>query len=154
VLDRDEIAFRAVPAQSGSSRELFRWKMPQAGLSYDVAPQGERMLVYWPGPSPAGHAGKAFVVELPSGGNRRELPFSSPANVVWWRWLPDGKGWLLVRIMVPHITEVLRVDASGASSVLWKSTSQRLGEPTLSSDGRRVAFVSFSTESNAWVLRF
>jgi Tol biopolymer transport system component len=154
----DETIFRAVTPELGKSRELFRWKDLSGQLNFEVAPQGDRMLVCQAEQPKAAEsdAGKVFLVDLPSGGNRRNLPFGCPANITWWSWLPSSKGWLLARITRSGTggSELLRVDETGASTVLWSSKSQRLGEPVISPDGRHIAFASYGSERNVWALHF
>ncbi|HWC17303.1 MAG TPA: hypothetical protein VG498_09815, partial [Terriglobales bacterium] len=147
---RDEFIFRAVPPDSNASHELFRWPDKTEGVDFEVSPQGDKMLVCESKRSIDDQSGKVYLVDLPGGANRRELPFGCPGNVVSWRWLPDGKGWLVSRI---NHGDVIRVDISGATTTVWKST-ERIGDPEISPDGHQVAFTRYSQEMNAWMLRF
>jgi len=62
-------------------------------------------------------------------------------------WSADGRGWIVTRGVGERGGEVLYVDRQGHSKVLWTSTFQRLVRPTVSPDGRRIAFRSAMLES-------
>jgi DNA-binding winged helix-turn-helix (wHTH) protein/Tol biopolymer transport system component len=152
VLQRDyQLALRDINTETGTSREAFRWGPGTTGASYDVAPDGDRVYV-WENPTARGSSGKMWSAAL-DGSDKRELPIDCADKVSWWSALPEG-GWLLAHPTGPRGSELLRVATSGACKVIWKSDTQRLGEPEISRDGRQVAFAVFSSERNAWALHF
>jgi hypothetical protein len=145
----DETHVRAISPDSATARELFHFSTTGTYLNFDLAPQGDKMLVCESVQSHDDNSGKVFVLDLPSGARARDLPFGCPQDVVDWRWLPDGKGWLVARL---NHNDVLRIDPSGTSTVV--SQGIPMMEPLLSPDGRQVAFSRSNTEMNAWMLSF
>jgi DNA-binding winged helix-turn-helix (wHTH) protein/Tol biopolymer transport system component len=152
VLQRDyQLAFRGIDTDSGTSRELFRWTPGKAGASYDVAPTGDRIFL-WENPAARGDRGKMWSANM-DGGGKRELPIACADKVSGWSALPDG-GWLLAHPTAPRGSEIVRVNSAGACKTIWRSDSERLGEPEISRDGRRIAVAVFSSDRNAWALHF
>lgn len=152
-----QAVFSAISPDSGASRELFR-RAAGPGLNFAVSPEGDRILVCEAPPAtPAtsGNTGRVFTLDLPDGGNLRELPFPFNPNTMAWTWLLNGEGLLLTRVNLPGRggTELLRIDGSGKAKVLWSSPS-RLGEPLVSPDGHQIAFAQSQGERTVWLLRF
>jgi Tol biopolymer transport system component len=83
----------------------------------------------------------------------RTLRADSLAGAEFVAWRRDGRGWIVTRSIGRLGSEVLYVDGSGGTKMLWKSAVQQLSMPMVSPDGTRIAFGSYITESSVWRLQ-
>lgn len=67
-------------------------------------------------------------------------------------WRGDGRGWIVAIAAGAAGGEVLSVDISGSSTVIWQSPARRLWNPTVSPNGRSIVFSSLAVENDAWAL--
>ena len=67
-------------------------------------------------------------------------------------WTADTRGWIVARFL-DQGGDVFYVDRDGSSKLLWTSTFQRLTRPTVSPDGRHIAFTSGTMDTSVWMMR-
>ena len=122
---------------------------PQADLSqvsdWDVSPDGKTIAIVH------GSESKGVVRLLSTAdGSVKEVAVPGWAGFDIVAWSADGET-LYVASDVAKRSAVLRVDLTGAASVLWQTESEGLETIAPSPDGKYVAFSVTSTgESNAW----
>jgi Tol biopolymer transport system component len=124
--------------------------MPQTPneQAWDLSPDGTKVVTL----DPSRAAFRLWVVNLRSGTRYASMPQEFP-GALGVAWAGDGHGWIVTRSVGPYGSEVLHIDVNHQSRVLWKSDLQALNRPTISPDGRRIAFSSFTTRSTVWALR-
>jgi hypothetical protein len=66
-------------------------------------------------------------------------------------WTADGKA-LFVSVRMPKGTTLLRVNLQGQALVLWKPERDRATYAAPSPDGRHVALLGWTLNSNIWMM--
>ena len=145
--DQKQVVFTAFDPVKGRGREVTRIAtQPGFGYNWDLSPDGSLIAMLFP-------AGENRIRLLPlSGGEPRNLVikglygFSSGPD-----WAPDGEGFY-VGSWSPRSVTLLYIDLNGHASALWeqKGSFQTWGVP--SPDGRHLAIMGYTVQSNVWML--
>ena len=145
--DQKQLVFTAFDPIKGRGREVTRIAtQPGFGYNFDLSPDGSLIALSFP-------AGENRIRLLPlAGGEPRDLVikglygFSSGPD-----WAPDGEGFY-VGSSSPRSGTLLYIDLNGHASALWeqKGSFQTWGVP--SPDGRHLAIMGYTVDSNVWML--
>jgi len=146
--DRKQLIFSAFePSQEPRRRELTRVRNPVSG--WDLSPDGSRLAFT----QYDDREGRIQILPL-AGGEVREV------NVRGWHgltnpfWAADGRG-LFVSAGAGLGATLLYVDLEGRGQVIWRqrfSVINYSARGIPSPDGRYLAVLAFSTDSNVWSL--
>jgi hypothetical protein len=131
---------------SGHGRELARIGLNGRDYGWNVSADGGRVAVV--------NGGRTIqLVNLNNGGVRKiKIDASVYAQGVAW----DASGHqlylsgMLLHSGGGHV--LYRVDLSGNTQLLWRTTDRWFGEPVPSPDGTRLALAARTVEANAWML--
>jgi hypothetical protein len=134
-------AFDPVQGKPGSR---FALPAPRSEDGWDLSPNGTEVVSL-------GATSRPVLMDLGSqkAVALRPETWTAAQSVAW---SADGKGWIVTRPSGIAGSEVLYVDRSGPSRVLWTSDIQRLSQPIVSADGH-IAFSSFRAFGTVWMLR-
>lgn len=130
--------------RDGTSRQPAELPAAPSVTSWDLSPDGTEIVSIETRPAES----RLVVLNLETRGVS-----SVAVSADFAAWTADATGWIVTRAVSPRGSEVIFVDRRGESKVLWTSTFQRLSKPTISSDGRRIAFGSALADSNVWMVR-
>jgi Tol biopolymer transport system component len=83
-------------------------------------------------------------------GSARSISLGDSANLSGITWSADGRSWFITSSSVRGAA-LLRVRVNGETSELWKTTNT-VGSPVASPDGRNLAFTVSTHNSNAWMI--
>ena len=145
--DHKQLVFTAFDPVKGRGREVAR-------IATD--PREE----YWWSLSPDG---SQIAMQFPNGQNRiRLLPLAggAPHDLVaerwsgfWYspRWSPDGRSFY-VASSSPTGMMLLHMDRNGHASALWEQKGRFLTWGLPSPDGRRLAILASTVDSNVWMI--
>jgi len=148
-LDHKQLIFSAFDPSQERRRELTRVnvKQPVARYGWDLSPDGSHLAF--------AQLREDRIQILPlAGGEVREV------NVGGWHglsnlfWAADGRG-LFVSASAGLGTTLLYVDLEGRGQVIWRQRFSIINYPARgipSPDGRYLAMLAFSTDSNVWML--
>ena len=138
------VIFQLDPLQ-GKGRELFR--IPVAQADADISPDATRFAYLVPG----GKANRIAFVNA-SGQLEREVEVEGWAGVNAMDWSADGKG-LFVGVFNPATgATLLYVDLAGKATSLWNQPGSFRTWGIPSPDGRYLAMLTGTTDSNAWIV--
>jgi serine/threonine protein kinase/Tol biopolymer transport system component len=148
--DQKQLIFSAFDPAHGRGRELTRinLRQPSSYCDWDLSRDGSRLA----STQFDDREGRIEILPL-AGGETREV------NVKGWNglwaigWAPDSKG-LFVSRYPSSGTMLLYVNLEGRASVLWeqKLTGRYWTWGTPSPNGRYVALLGWSEDSNVWML--
>ena len=144
--DQRHLVFTAFDPVKGRGREVTRIAT-HSGLEYnwDLSPDGSQSATQFP-------AGENHIRLLPLGGGApRDLVVKGWYGFGRVHWALDGKG-LYVAGSSPRGATLLYIDLKGQASPVWeqKGGVETGGVP--SPDGRHLAILGFTVDSNVWVL--
>ena len=111
---------------------------------FDLSPDASRLAVE--------KAGEAHIRILPlDGGAPRDVTAKGWATLNSLDWATDGKGFF-ASSQSPQGVTLLHIDLEGSAQVLWtqKGGFQTWGIP--SPDGKSLAILGATTESNVWMI--
>ncbi len=148
--DRKQLIFSAFDPVHERGRELTRINLnqPLSNYSWDLSCDGSRLAFT----QLDGREGRIEILPL-AGGETREVIVKG-WNLLWAiDWASDGKGLFVSRFAISG-TMLLYVDLEGRASVLWeqKLTGGDLMWGTPSPNGRYLALVGYTDDSNVWML--
>ena len=148
--DRKQLIFSAFDPSQEGRRELTRvnLKQPVTGYGWDLSLDGSHLAFA----QSDERAGRIQILPL-AGGETRQVIVKG-WNLLWAiDWASDGKG-LFVSGRPTSGNMLLYVDLEGRASVLWeqKLPGRRMTWSTPSPDGRYLALVGYTTDSNVWML--
>ena len=149
--DKSELVVAAFDPLSGPGKELVRIPL-EAGSSADIG------FDYWWQLSPDGsligivkqHGPEIRLVPL-HGGQTRTITIKGYPDLYDFSWAMDSRG-LFVSTVGPGGPSLLRVDLNGAAQPLWHQSQPNYAWGYPSPDGRHLAILLSSTESNVWVI--
>jgi Tol biopolymer transport system component len=150
VKGHQEFVYYALDPVKGKGRELGRtpW-LPHLLGDWDVSPDGSTVAL--PYHDPANR--KVRLASLRTGSERpqeREIAVDVPAALYGLTWAADGKGWYMAVQTSVGSSLLFYVSLSGTSRLLRQTSGGTWGVP--SPDGRKLAFVDHTTDSNVWLL--
>jgi Tol biopolymer transport system component len=144
--DKKQLAFIAFDPLQGRGREVARIAIDGLEHNWALSPDGSRIAV------------------APSGGNRIRVMSlgGGPARDVVSRewssfdkgpdWAADGKGFYLSSTS-PTSTTLLYMDLEGHATALWEQKTGGRGTWGVPSpDGRQLAILGYTMDSNVWML--
>lgn len=143
-----KFVFTAFDPVEGRGRELNRIPIepPYSDYSWSLSPDGSRIALT----TFDEHAGRIHILALGSG-DAHDLNIIGWARLNSMDWSADGKG-LFVSSQSLGGATLLYVDLEGRAHALWqlKGILQTRGVP--SPDGRHLAVLGGTTESNVWMM--
>jgi len=148
--DDRQLIFSAFDPVHGRGRELTRinLRQPSSYCDWDLSRDGSCLAFT----QFDDHEGRIEILPL-AGGETREVNVKSWNGLWAIDWAPDGKG-LFVSRKPTSGNMLLYVDLEGRASVLWeqKVPGRWLTWGVPSPDGRLLALVGFTADSNVWML--
>jgi Tol biopolymer transport system component len=145
--DQTQLIFTAFDPVKGRGREMVRVSIkPGFRYNWDLSPDGSQIAILFP-------AGENRIRLLSlTGGSPRDLVVNG-----WYGfdsgpdWSPGGKGFFISSLS-PIGATLLHIDLNGAASALWeqKGGLHIWGVPSL--DGRHLAMLGYTMDSNVWLL--
>jgi Tol biopolymer transport system component len=145
--DQEQLIFTAFDPVKGRGREMVRVATkPGFGYNWDLSPDGSQLAISFP-------AGENRIRMLAlAGGAPRDLVvngwygFNSGPD-----WSPDGKGFY-VSSLSPRGATLLYIDLNGHASALWEQKGGLRTWGVSSLDGRHLAMLGYTMDSNIWML--
>jgi len=154
-IDAGQQRFFTFDPESGSRMELADAKMKMddgPGHNWDLSPDGKYLVMLkWIGPS------KEFglrIFDLATGGER-SIPAKGPTEGVGTNWAADSKSvWIggFIRNGPWGYSGVSNVDLNGRVRTLLEEPNLSIWAAIPSPDGRHLALVGHTEDSNAWLL--
>jgi VCBS repeat-containing protein len=141
--DHGRLMFSAFDAREGRKEEVAQFAIdPNGQYSWDVSPDGATIAIL------KSSQAKISLLSLNSGSSK-EITVNGADNADSVVWTQSGKG-LLVSSRIPGASVLLHVDLAGNSRQLWKKDGGigTFGIP--SPDGRHLAMLSWTLNSNIW----
>ena len=113
---------------------------------WDLSPDGSQIAIAYPEGE-----NRIRLLPLKGGGAPRELVMNGWSGFHTADWSQNGKG-IYVSSSSPKGATLLYVDLEGHANAVWeqKGGLMTLGVP--SPDGRHLAILGFTLESNAWMI--
>jgi serine/threonine protein kinase/Tol biopolymer transport system component len=143
--DRKQLIFTAFDVIKGRGRELAKAAVePYRDYAWSLSPDGTRIALL------TVSLGK---IDLFSFGNAspREISVKGWSNLDSVSWTADGKA-LFTSVRMLKGTTLLRVNLQGQALVLWKPEGDRATYAVPSPDGRHVALLGWTLNSNIWMM--
>jgi serine/threonine protein kinase/Tol biopolymer transport system component len=144
--DGSQLVFTAFDPVKGRGREVERITNDGQAENWDLSPDSSQLAMLFP---PGGNR----IRLLPLGGG-------APRDLVvtgWYGfnsgpdWSPDGKG-LYVGSSSPRGATLIYIDLSGHASAVWEQKGSFETWAAPSPDGRHLAILGYTVDSNAWLL--
>jgi serine/threonine protein kinase/Tol biopolymer transport system component len=151
--DHKQLIFSAFePSQEARRRELTRvnLKQPALGYSWDLSLDGSHLALA----QDDLHEGRIQILPLP-GGEVREVNVRAWNGLWCLFWAADARGLFVSANATGPRNTLLYVDLEGRSQVLWQQwfpLAAPNGTGIPSPDGRYLAVLADSTDSNVWLL--
>jgi Tol biopolymer transport system component len=146
-LDRKQLTFVSFDPVQGRGRELMKIETDPAGMyNFDLSPDGTRLAIE----KTLEREGHVRILSL-SGSVVRDVTVKGWGALNSLDWAADGKG-VFASSQSAQVATLLHIDLDGNIQVLWtqKGGIQAWGAP--SPDGRRLAILGSSIESNVWMI--
>ena len=145
--DGTQLIVSVFDPMKGRGPELFRFALEANDDTwwFNLSPDGTRSAVTRTA------AGPINVLSM-DGTILQQVQVKGWSNLLALVWAADGKG-LFVTAGIPGRRAILHVDLQGNTHLLWENTgasNETLAEP--SPDGRHLAFQSWSTNGNMWMI--
>ena len=145
--DQKQIVFRAVNAEKGMGPELIRIPTrPGCTYSAGLSPDARRIGIVEFSP----REGRVRVFSL-RGGPEHDFVVKGYAGINSLDWAPDGK-WLYLSSRSPTSTTLIRVDMEGNAQPLWNQKGSWQSWAIPSRDGRHLAIMGTTVNSNVWMI--
>jgi hypothetical protein len=142
----EEEAFYALDPMTGKGRELFRISKGMGGA--DISPVGQH-IAYTPEAPSHNQIDMVSINGVPE----RKITVKSMNNIVALDWAADGKGFYVGNFLPGgEGSELSYVDFDGASTELWRQTWGRGIWGVPSPDGKYLAILGSTMDSNVWLL--
>jgi Tol biopolymer transport system component len=141
-----KLVFSAFDPVQGRRAQIFSLATdPAASPAWDLSPDGSTVAVV----SLDEVKDRIRMVHVQTG-STRSISVGDTANLSGITWSADGRSWFITSSSVRGAA-LLRVGANGETSDLWKTTNT-VGSPVASPDGRNLAFTVSTHNSNAWMI--
>ncbi len=146
--DRKQLVLAAFDPAKGRGRELVRItpRLQPESVSWDLSPDGSR-IAYTESDD---QEGRIHFVSL-AGGALPNLVVRSCYGFSALAWAADSKG-LFVTSTGVNATRIFYVDLQGHAYPLWEHQGSWISCPVPSPDGRHLAILGPTGDSNAWML--
>ncbi len=140
--DRHERIVYEVDPEKGRGKELFRH--PRSDTDTALSPDGKRLA--WV------HDLNVIRVAGRDGSTKADIAVKGARFVTSLKWTSNGLGFYAGGTFVSTGAALLHVDMKGNTRVLWEQNGshQTLGIP--SSDGKQLAILGATTDSNVWLM--
>jgi hypothetical protein len=144
--DQSQLIFTAFDPVKGRGPEMLRVATkPGFRYNWDVSPDGSQVAISFP-------AGENRIRVFPLAGAPRDVVVNG-----WYGfdsgpdWSSDGKGFYVSSLSPTGVT-LLYINLNGEAVALWeqKGGLHAWGLPSL--DGRRLAILGYTMDSNIWLL--
>jgi Tol biopolymer transport system component len=144
--DQKELVVTAFDPLKGRGREVARIAThPGFWYGWNLSPDGSEIAVLFP-------AGQNRIRLLPlRGGQARDLVIKGWYGFNSVDWAVDSKG-LYVSSWSPSSATLLYIDLKGHVSPVWEQRGGLWSWGVPSPDGRRLAILGFTLDSNVWML--
>jgi VCBS repeat-containing protein len=141
--DHSRLIFSAFDARKGRKGEVAQFAIdPNGQYAWDVSPDGATIAILKTSEA------KISLLSLNSGGSK-EIRVNGADNADSVVWAQSGKG-LLVSSRIPRSSVLLHVDLAGNSRLLWKKDGGIGTFGIQSPDGRHLAMLGWTLNSNIW----
>ena len=145
--DGDQVNFYALNPLGGRGKLVVSMKLAKPEyLTWSLSPDGSRIAM-----TSDQIRGKMRILDVPSG-NSRDLDLPAAWNLWSYSWEADGKSLVLAAQTTQYFLARLALDGK-TQVLLSKNMNNWVGDPFASPDGRHLAFVQNTWESNAWMLQ-
>ena len=146
--DRKQLVLAAFDPAKGRGRELVRItaRLQPEMVSWDLSPDGSRIAYA----ESDDQEGRIHFVSL-AGGAIPDLVVRSCYGFSALAWAADSEG-LFVTSTGVNATRILYVDLQGHAYPLWEHQGSWISCPVPSPDGRHLAILGPTGDSNAWML--
>ena len=118
---------------------------PDASVAWDLSRDGSTVAIV----GVDENKDRIRLVDIQTG-SARSISVGDSANLSDISWSADGRSWFITSSSVRGAA-LLRVGVNGEVSELWKTTNI-VGSPVPSPDGRNLAFTVSTHNSNAWMI--
>jgi Tol biopolymer transport system component len=143
--DRKQLVFTTFDPVKGRGHEVIRVATEARAFDHwDLSPDGSQIALLWR------RENRVRLLPL-AGGKPRDLVVSGWLGLNSLDWSPDGKG-LYVSSRSPRGATLLYIDLNGRASPIWEQKGSYVvwGDP--SPDGRHLAILGWTRDSNVWML--
>lgn len=128
--------------KQGKGREIYRDPDGSFGTP-DVSPDGRWLA--------AVSRSKIIIRSFATGAIAREIPVRGVTQLATLDYAPDGKGFYAGEFL-PHESRQFYVDLAGRATLLWRQPGKSLIWSIPSPDGRKVAMLLYTTDSNVYMV--
>jgi serine/threonine protein kinase len=143
--EQDQLIFYALDPLQGQGKEVIRTKWGQTSdLSWSISPDGSRIAIA----SRAQLREQVRILDLRNG-TERNLRLPQGWSIYGLCWAADGKAVFASVASTGFL--IARIDLDGKTHVLLERENG-CGAPSLSPDGRHLAYFQGTFESNVWLL--
>jgi Tol biopolymer transport system component len=143
--DRKQLVFTAFDPLKGEGRELKKLTTDAAAdYRWDLSPDGTRIAIL------KNRENRMQILSL-NGGLPKQISLKGWNILTRVFWTADGKG-LFVGSLNQRGSVLLSVDLQGNARVLWEQTGGGGTYGVPSSDGRQLAMLGWTVNSNMWML--
>jgi Tol biopolymer transport system component len=143
--DRKQLVFTAFDPLKGEGRELAKLTTDAAAdYRWDLSPDGTHIAIL------KNRENRIQVLSL-NGGPPKQIPVKGWNILTRVFWTADGKG-LFVGSLNQRGSVLLSVDLQGNARVLWEQTGGGGTYGVPSPDGRHLAMMGWTVNSNMWML--
>jgi Tol biopolymer transport system component/tRNA A-37 threonylcarbamoyl transferase component Bud32 len=140
--DRGQAVFELDLAKKSKGREIYR-DADDRSSTPDISPDGKWLA--------ASSTTEIVLRSFSTGGIVRKIPVRGVTNLLSLDYAPDGQGFFAGNV-TPTEARLLYVDRFGKSSVLWRQAGSPLIWGVPAPDGRHVALMMFTDDSNVYMV--
>jgi eukaryotic-like serine/threonine-protein kinase len=141
----DHLIFTAFDPVQGRGGELAQFEIdPTGNYAWDLSPDGSGIAIL---KTSEARISVLSLIGLP----RKEIPVKGWESLDAVTWTSNGKG-LLVSSRTQNASVLLHVDLLGNANVLWTQEGGLFTFAIPSPDGRRLAMLGWSLNSNIWTM--
>jgi Tol biopolymer transport system component len=146
--DRKQVVLTAFDPVKGRGREVTRITIDPrtGGWNWDLSPDGSQVAVLFPA-----EENRIRLLPLAGGAPRDLLVNGWSAFYDGPDWSPDGKGFY-IDSRSPRGVTLLYIDLNGHVSPVWEQKGGRATWGFASPDGRHLAILGYTVDSNVWML--
>jgi Tol biopolymer transport system component len=143
--ERKQLTFVSFDPVKGRGGELTKIETdPAGGYTFALSPDGSRLAVE--------NMGDSYIRILPlDGGATRDVQARGWGALESLDWAADGRGFFASSAS-PQGATLLHIDLDGHAQVLWMQKGGGRTWGVASPDGKRLAILGPTVESNAWMI--
>jgi Tol biopolymer transport system component len=146
-IDGTERTFSEFDPARGRGREVAKFaSSPGSSYNWDLSPDGSRIAMLYPA-----RGNRIRLLPLDRG-EPRDLIVEGWSTLDWGPyWAPDGKGFYVSTQSARGAT-VLYIDLKAHATPIWEQSGGSWTWAIPSPDGRRLALMGNSVDSNVWMM--